>query len=283
MKRACVGLFATLLVGCALRPSTDPAPGTANVTAEVTVTSDLIDVLKILADAGQGSTLLVLDIDDTLLTSRTFFGSAAWYEWQKTLTPQSPGYVPCRFDVIALNYEAGTQVPTQADAVAAINSIATDKIILTARSPMTRGATVRELKEAGYELPPALQPEFAGAIYEYRTDPQTAGTIVSYHDGVLMVAGQNKGKVLLDLLNQLQMAYDRIVLVDDAQESIDAMREAVTGAGIGFRGVHYTRIDKTVDAKREREGIEGWEAWQRLLASTFPERLTRLETGNCGE
>ncbi|MBL8271339.1 DUF2608 domain-containing protein, partial [Steroidobacter sp.] len=249
-----------------MHPTADQAPGTANVTAEVTVTRDLIDVLKILGDSHQGSTLLVLDIDDTLLTSRTFFGSDAWYEWQKTLTPQSPGYVPCKFDLIALNYEAGTQMPTQEDAVAAINSIRVDKIILTARSPLTRGGTIRELKEAGYELPAALQPEFAGAIYEYRPDPQAAGTTVSYHDGVLMVAGQNKGKVLLDLLKQLQVTYDRIVLVDDGQANIAAMREAVTAAGIGFRGVHYTRIDKTVDAQREQEGIAGWEAWQRLLS-----------------
>ena len=51
-------------------------------------------------------TLLVLDIDDTLLTSDGFFGSDKWYEWQKTLPASDPGKVPCLFDVISLNYEA---------------------------------------------------------------------------------------------------------------------------------------------------------------------------------
>src|SRR5687768_8045432 len=157
MLRACVACFALLLMGCASQQPVSSKPGTAQ-TADVVTTRDLIDVLKVLSEPYNGRTLLVLDIDDTLLTSPTFFGSDAWYEWQKTLSPQSPGYVPCKFDVVAMNYEAGTQVPTQADAVAAINSIPLDKLMITARSPMYRGGTIRELQQAGYELPGPLQP-----------------------------------------------------------------------------------------------------------------------------
>lgn len=281
MLRACLALFVALLTGCASQQPTLSQPGKATVTSTTLTTSDLVDVLKILSEPHKGRTLLVLDIDDTLLTSQAFFGSDAWYEWQRSLTPQSPGYVPCKFDVIAMNYEAGTQVPTQDDAVAAINAIPLDKIILTARSPVYRGGTIRELKKAGYELPPPLQPALAGAIYEYQPDPATPGVTVSYHEGVFMVAGQNKGLLLIDLMKHLQVSYDRVVLVDDGEKNITAMGESMTSAGITYRGVHYTRIKKDMDTQREQEGIAGWKAWQQLLSTTYPERLERIKAGEC--
>lgn len=107
------------------------------------------------------------------------------------------------------------------------------------------------------------------------------GVTVSYHEGVLMVAGQNKALVLLDLLKQLRVSYDRVVLVVDGEKNITAMRDALATAGIDFRGIHYTRVNKDVDAQREREGIAGWEAWQQLLSATYPERLARLRAGEC--
>ena len=281
MLRACLGCFALLLVGCTSQQVVPSKPGTAQ-TEDVVTTRDLVDVLKVLSEPYNGRTLLVLDIDDTLLTAPTFFGSDAWYEWQKALSPQSPGYVPCKFDVIAMNYEAGTQVPTQADAVAAINSIPLDKIMVTARSPLYRGGTIRELKKAGYELPAPLQPGLAGAIYDYQPDPHRASVTLSYHQGVLMVAGQNQGQALLDLMKHLQVSYDRVVVVDDADKNINDAREAMAAAGIEYRAVKYDRIDKKVDAARERQGIEGWQAWQQLLATTYPERLARLQAGECG-
>jgi hypothetical protein len=281
MLRACVGCFALLLVGCTSQQVVSSKPGTAS-SSDLVTTRDLVDVLKVLSEPYNGRTLLVLDIDDTLLTSPTFFGSDAWYEWQKTLSPQSPGYVPCRFDVIAMNYEAGTQVPTQPDAVAAINAVTLDKIMITARSPMYRGGTIRELKRAGYELPAPLQPGLAGAIYNYQAEPNQPSVTLSYHEGVLMVAGQNKGPALLDLLQHLQIAYDRVVMVDDGEKNINEMRDAMTAAGIEYRGVHYTRIEKNVDAARERQGVEGWQAWQQLLSTIYPERLARMKMNQCG-
>lgn len=281
MLRACLPLLTALLIGCASQQPTPSKPGTATVASQTVVTRDLIDVLKILSEPYKGRTLLVLDIDDTLLTSATFFGSDAWYEWQKSLSPQAPGYVPCRFDIVALSYEAGSQVPTQDDAVAAINAVPLDKLILTARSPIARGGTIRELKKAGYELPAPLQPALAGAIYEYQPAPGAPGVTVSYHEGVFMVAGLDKGLLLVDLLKHLQLSYDRVVLVDDGEKNIVAMREALAAAGIAYRGVHYTRIDKGIDAQREQEGIAAWKAWRQLLATAYPQRMERIKAGEC--
>lgn len=278
MVRVCLSLVFVLLAGCA---SHQLEPGKAPTPPQTAAIQDLADLLKILSEPYPGRTLLALDIDDTLLTSKTFFGSDAWYEWQRTLTPQSPGYVPCKYDVVAMNYEVGTQVRTQDDAAALINAIPLDKIIITGRSPASRSGTIRELQMAGYNLPEPLQSGVAGAIYKYQSDPNAASVTVSYDDGVFMLAGQNKGLLLLDLLRQLGVSYDRVVLVDDGKKNIDDMRDALTAAGIAYTGLLYTRINKDVDAQRAQEGVDGWKAWQQLLSSAYPERAERMKSGAC--
>src|SRR5690606_15731768 len=102
----------------------------------------------------------------------------------RTLPPNAPGRVPCLFDVIALNFESGTQKLTQANAATLVNRIQSDKIILTARSELYRGPTIRELKRAGYVLPHALSTPSSGLSYEWRSGPQAAPLVVGYWDGV---------------------------------------------------------------------------------------------------
>ena len=87
--------------------------------------------------------------------------------------------------------------------------------------------------------------------------------------------------VLLDLLQRLHLRYDRVVLVDDGEKNIANMQAALRDAGIDYLGLHYTRIDKTVDAEEARAGRDGWQAWRRLLAGTYPQRLQTLERGAC--
>jgi hypothetical protein len=279
VMRALSAIVASVLFcGCVVR-STEPSLSSSE--SEVTNSIDLTDVRSILAVHKRERVLLALDIDDTLLTSPTFFGSDAWYRWQSTLARGSPGYVPCRFDVMAMSYEAGTLVPTQADAVAVINSISVDKVILTARSPSYRAATVRELKRAGYALPRPLTAVGSDVQYEWHAHPGTSGGWVDYRSGVFMLSGQDKGLLLLDLLNRLHLAYDRIVLIDDGKANIEAMRRALRDAHIAYDGIHYTRVNKNMDAHRVQEGIRGWLSWRALLAQTYPDRLRRLEGNVC--
>jgi hypothetical protein len=269
-------LTAGFLLGCAISHPNSTGPA-----SEVFATTDLADAAKVLGKQRGLRTLVVLDIDDTLLTSAVFFGSDAWYEWQRTLAPGAPGYVPCRFDVLAMNYESGTQVVTQPDAVGIVNALQADKIILTARSELYRGATIRELKRAGYSLPKPLTVTSNGVSYDWQSDPQAPAVFVNYRDGVFMVSGQNKGILLLELLRRLDLSYERVILVDDGERNIEAMRGALASAGIAYVGMHYTRVDKAVNAQQVHAGIAGWQSWQRLLAEIYPERLQRFDQRAC--
>ena len=151
---ACAGAAPTVQ-----RSDASPAiapPGAGSAESVVVESRDLSAIDEAVRVGGSARTLLVLDIDDTLLTSETFFGSDSWYEWQKTLKPGDPGLVPCRFDVIALNYEAGPQRATEAGGPQYINGLTLPSLLLASRNSLYRAATTRELHKAGYSRRPSL-------------------------------------------------------------------------------------------------------------------------------
>ena len=269
-------LLVVLLSACAgqaVRPSATPE-------SEVRASHDLADIAPALAESTK-RTLLVLDIDDTLLTSDGFFGSDKWYEWQKTLPASDPGKVPCLFDVISLNYETGGQRATQPDGPALVNAVQVDKLLLTSRNPLYRGGTLRTLRDAGYALPAPLAGQADGSSWDFRKAPGARMSRVVYDQGVFMTTGQDKGLVLLDLLRRLGLRYDRVVLVDDGKKNIDNMQNALRKAGVDYLGLHYLRVDKSIAAADAQAGRAGWQAWQRLLGEVYPQRLQALQQGQC--
>ena len=269
-------LLVVLLSACAgqaVRPSATPE-------SEVRASHDLADIAPALAESTK-RTLLVLDIDDTLLTSDGFFGSDKSYEWQKTLPASDPGKVPCLFDVISLNYETGGQRATQPDGPALVNAVQVDKLLLTSRNPLYRGGTLRTLRDAGYALPAPLAGQADGSSWDFRKAPDAAPVRITYDQGVFMTTGQDKGLALLALLQRLHTRYDRVVLVDDGKKNIDNMQNALRKAGVDYLGLHYLRVDKSIAAADAQAGRAGWQAWQRLLGEVYPQRLQALQQGQC--
>ena len=269
-------LLVVLLSACAgqaVRPSATPE-------SEVRASHDLADIAPALAESTK-RTLLVLDIDDTLLTSDGFFGSDKWYEWQKTLPASDPGKVPCLFDVISLNYETGGQRATHPDGPALVNAVQVDKLLLTSRNPLYRGGTLRTLRDAGYALPAPLAGQADGSSWDFRKAPDAAPVRITYDQGVFMTTGQDKGLALLALLQRLHTRYDRVVRVDDGKKNIDNMQNALRKAGVDYLGLHYLRVDKSIAAADAQAGRAGWQAWQRLLGEVYPQRLQALQQGQC--
>lgn len=277
IRTAAIFLLLAGLGACATGPR-DAGPAAESQVTEIKAMKQVKDALS---EKPLAKTLLVFDIDDTLLTSSTFFGSDYWYEWQKSLKPGDAGKALCLFDVIGVNYELGTQRATEADAVVLLNTLSNDTLLLTARNPMYRGGTERELLAAGYTLPAMLGAPQNGEFFDF---PAVGGSPVSYQRGILMVSGKNKGELLLELLRRRNLDYQRVVLVDDGRRNIDNMQAALKTAGIDYRGLWYTRIDKPLEVPTalQRQGVEGWRQMQDLMQAVFPERLTRWQNGQCG-
>lgn len=303
-----------VLTACSIAPARDavleaewvgkPASPTSTAVPyrEVTSLQDIADAVAQLPD----TTLVVFDIDDTLLstpivrpdagtdiTARRFFGSDTWYNWQKDLKAGDPQKVNCLFDVIAINYEAGEQQPVTG-ASALLGGITQDMIYLTSRSADARGGTYRELARKGL-LPrahPSMKPVFI---------PVKRG-LGTFADGIFMTKGDDKGKILLDLIGKRvddqpvlpRETYTDIVLIDDGWKNIRNMHEALAPRGIRYHGFLFTGIkrDPTTgsaadsawplpSARTRKEATVASKAWLAALAKTYPERARRIERNIC--
>ncbi|MDU0356292.1 DUF2608 domain-containing protein [Paraglaciecola aquimarina] len=281
-----------LLTACASDTATSRAHLLKSESAPLSVvyqTKELQDAADKAKSLDKDSTLVVFDIDDTLLTATEFFGSDKWYDWQRGRALNQAGdlvniatsdKVNCLFDVLGMVFEIAVNRPTQpnmADIVAGVNN---DVVILTARSGAYRAATMRELARNQLNFADnSLAPTDMGYHYDYTLGGRTAQ--VSYVNGVFMVQGLNKGVLLLDLLKRSGKQYKSVVFVDDKKHNIDNMANALKSANINYYGFHYTRISKAVSEHEVAQAKAANIGLNALLDAHFVDRSTHLSQRQC--
>lgn len=257
--------------------------------SQIVTVQDLASAIDQAEALPSRSTLVVLDIDDTLLTATEFFGSDKWYDWQRgrALSPNGEPLaiaeadkVSCLFDTLGISYEIAKNRPTQANMAGLVKQVNNDLLILTARSSAYRAATMRELSYNGLDFSDkALTPVNVGYHYDFTHGGRTAN--VSYVDGVFMVQGMDKGVMLLDLLARTNRNYDAVLFVDDKTKNINNMAKAMENAGVDFYGFHYVKIDKTVSSAEVTQAQAAASDLTKLLNSHFADRAEMINDGKC--
>jgi len=213
---------------------------------------------------GADKVLIAFDIDNTLLTAASDFGSDAWFKWQDAILAR-PGCGAERvaadfgglLEVQYLAYSIGDMRPTQSDTAQVIKRLVGaghGVIALTARGPDIRTPTVRELGANGIAFttaPPCRAGRADEASLCIRRGFIAAETIlgvaeaalteserkmlgpdprpISYADGVMMVSGQNKGLMLRLLLASSPSTFEAIVFVDDGADNVIDVEQAFAG------------------------------------------------------
>ncbi len=258
---------------------------------------------------GAARTLVVFDIDDTLLVMKQDLGSGGWYRWQKSLKnkePKSEYDVRTKdhslLDVQFLLYRLSDMKTTEMIApllVSALQRRGHPVMALTARTPVIRSATLRELNDfeihfhsAPHCGPPLCfrrgvidgsQVAWAGEQAK-STFPNIEGWLteraakirpISYGDGVMMVAGQDKGVMLQLMLASSDLSrYRAIVFVDDGLENVEDMARAFGHPNLEVVILHYTGATEFADNlsddhARKNEAKDDWETVQRVVCHVF--------------
>lgn len=252
--------------------------GIAARASELQATKDFADVAKTVegyvAKYGPEHVLLVLDIDNTVMSMVTDLGSDHWFEWQNYLLnnePTSPHLVATTFpgllEAQGILYERGKMHPTQPDEPELIGNlqkagIAT--ILLTSRGPEFRGPTERELKRCGYDFKATALPVHDVPTDEYKpydpAQPEKSGLTaeeitkyklgsprpVLYTNGIFMTAGQHKGMMLLTLMKNSNRDTKAVVYVDDNVRHVGAVFSAAVARNIEVSSFQYQREDVRV-------------------------------------
>ncbi|MGK2924779.1 MAG: DUF2608 domain-containing protein [Lysobacterales bacterium] len=274
-----------LLSACAAAPPTGTQAGT-QATAKSTApppplaqnllgsTDELALVTELSLDLarkyGGEKVLVALDIDNTLLAMEQDLGSDQWYYWQKALAEEEPCsalLVDDRFAVQGAVFYASAMRPTQPDAaeqVRRMQDAGLKVIALTARGADYRLQTFRELRRNGFSLWNTAWPSQTDYVEQFT--PAGFARPAHYEDGVLFVAGQDKGLALQALLERSGAEKPVLILVvDDKRANLQQVMQAFSWTTTKVHAWHYTREQPVVDAFDPAAAARQWEALRPAL------------------
>ncbi len=260
-------LAALFLTACATNPPAQQTDRT--IKAMDRETADLADITAdtrgLLELAGRDNVLVVFDIDNTILAMEQGLGSDQWYEWQKGLDEAdrcNPQNVGDRFAVQGALYYASGMRRTQEDGAVRLGNIqdlGVPVISLTSRGQNFRLPTFRELRRNGFSFSySAIGP--AGG-YDEPFMPVNNGRLSRYEDGVFFTAGQHKGQTLLALLEKTGHRMPAvIVMVDDKQKNLDAVKETFSALNVPVHAWRYTGEDENVRTFDAEQAAALWKS-----------------------
>ena len=213
-----------LLAGCAQTPVAPPGPpppqNLLGSTDELQLVTELS--INLAKDYGTDKVLVVLEIDDTLLTAES--GNAC---------------NPTGTSAVEL---------TQPDAAAQIQRIqqtGMKVMVLTSRGPGCSQQTLDDLRNNNFNFSASSLPLQSG--YAEPWIPEGGNRPVLYTDGILFTAGQNKGTMLNALLEKTGQPYPMlIVIVDSNQKDLNAYMGKFSHTNTKVHTWRYERDNKAV-------------------------------------
>jgi len=245
--------------------------------------SEMVAMATEFAGNDLSSLLIVMDDDDTLTqvpcsdasspSTCQYLGGPAWYSWQQDLIGSGSPYQVADtsdeliaissmlFGVMDMGF-TDPEIPTSLASLTAGNTGA-KMLVLTARGGSDVSPTQRQLNDLPSAMSDATFAEFIkdNALATNQSGkPSLASPVelngpstnctsqraITYTDGVMFVAGQNKGVMLHCLLSRTKSAeVQNIVFLDDTQQNVTDVYNAFVGekAGPNVLALHYTRLE----------------------------------------
>lgn len=233
---------------------------------------------------GKDNVLVVLDIDNTVLTMPNNFGSDQWFTWQTEeclnrkankkycITTSFPELLDLQGQIFATSNMDLTE-PTVKSFISEVQKNNQSLILLTSRGPEFRNSTMRSLEQQGLSFDSSAIPgSKPGKFKPYDlSNPANDGLTpedvkiaklkkprsVSYMNGVSMNAGQNKGIMLKTLIHRSDKKFKAIVFVDDHKKHTIRMQQIFGDRDpievVTFR---YGKIDPVVEAFKASDKSE---------------------------
>jgi len=262
-----------------------------NAFADVTVKEtdkfqDVADKVSQLTEKGE-KPLIVIDIDNTLLTSTSDIGGDIWYQWQRgklDVKPSAEDKVDCLFqDSIGLLYELVPMRIIEDDVPSTVSGWQDKGITvmaLTSRSPNYRYATEREMIRNQYDMTrTALKEKGSDELPIYIDNPDRP---LSYINGIMMTTGMNKGVMLDYILDKTGQSFSSVVFIDDSKKNIVNMAEAYKDdASIDINIFHYTKVEhdrmkqygSVLTQEQAEKMASDWKELNVVLDKIAPARL----------
>ncbi len=191
------------------------------------------------------NTLVLLDIDNTILQPKQTLGSDQWYSNMVKVFKQTMPDAKAKTRAIAIWQRIQNKievVPMESTTIEVIKKLQKDNIrvmALTARSKPVVDRTIELLAELGLDFS-INNTEFNNVKLYPKHD-------VKIKKGIIFIGPlNNKGKVLLRFLEKTSLKPEKIIFVDDKAEHTQSVDAALNSIGMDHLVIRYGAADKRV-------------------------------------
>lgn len=253
----------------------------------LTLSSEIIETphFREIVTYASPETLIILDIDDTLLTPCQMLGTNAWFEYR---FKENRLRAKCGDDPLdqTLAYWEGIRHFTQMEIV----EEGSDKII---DSLQNQGIPVMGLTTQGLALATrTINQLYSCGIDLSKTSPTREdcyfdnGHGVLFRKGILFTSGTHKGAALLKYLEIANIRPSRVVFLNDYKSHLLQVEESLEKKGISFIGLRYGFSDERVRRfSPEIADIQlRYSSFERILSDAEAEKImSELVTSSLNE
>lgn len=211
-----------------------------NLPARVIETSQMSDILQSVED----STLVLFDVDETLIHSRTMLGSQkaryflnAHFKLKNLSLAQREGL----FWKVVKAVPVKLVEPYTADLINGLKSKKNVTVLgLTARGCVPHDDTDPKSNFTAHQLK-SVNIDFSEHLHLYDLKDHSSKKLV-FRDGIIFTEGRLKGGDLKAFLAFAGLSVDKVIFVDDKLEQVNAVNEAMEKKGILCDCYHYTHL-----------------------------------------
>ncbi len=248
--------------------------------------------------------LLVLDIDNTLLTMPQYLGSDRWFNHHSAeIAANTDPDFSDMGELIATQtalFGMASMKATEPDIptlLADAERQGVDIFLLSARGPELYDATRRELdrNKLQFDAPYACSfflcmtdglygdREIRAGLVALGEDPSDSPyRNILIRDGMMLAAGQDKGVMLKLLMGAIGgRSYDHVVVADDGRKNIDAL--AASHNPVPLALFYYRRVATSVTEEENRDARSQLNGLVAALCSALQSALCRQPAADLNE
>lgn len=226
------------------------------------------------------TTLMVFDLDDTLITMSQALGSVGWWDWQyelqkngshsdKLFTEDYQQLVRIQnilFQLVKMDLTDDYVIPF----LKAAANQGTTLMGLTARGKEHLSATLMQLKDKQFMVGEKLLFRKNGLKLNNKTSlagnfhcPQFSREVI-YQQGIMFLDGEDKGEALICILAKTKQDIKTIIFVDDSKRNIVSMDKAFANRDdVLVLNVFYTKenakeLEVQINPNLQAQLFEQW-------------------------
>jgi len=228
------------------------------------ISSSLIEIKYFaeIYDYLASDTLIILDVDNTLMEPVQEFGNDQWFRWRLRQL-ESNGVASNEALSQALSEWHAIQAVTKSRPVelttpALVGQLQSSDwtvIALTTRGLAVASRTLEQLESIGFCFKKS-SPQQHSLLFQNETQD------ILFRHGVLFTNGTHKGTSFLTLLDLMDYHPKRVLFVNDKASHIKELEVACYENSIEFIGLRYGHLDERVNNFRsELAEIQGRDFW----------------------